>query len=206
MLARTVNSLPMLYLFMMLPGWSVLYGLYDLEWYYPQMMYESGVWSIRFLIITVSVSPLLALINWVGRGKALGRWLLRRRRHFGLASAIYAGLHLLHYVLELWSLEDILFDLPYLEFVVGWLAVVLLAALAATSNGWSVRRLGRRWKYLHYGIYPAAALSFWHWYLFDYYVGRVVFWTALFCLPTVIQLALRWYRGRVAPPRASTSV
>ncbi len=193
---RFLNSIPVLYLVMLWPSGSVLYGLYDQDWYYPQMMYDSGVWSIRFLILTIAVSPVLTVINRIGHGQALGRWLLPRRRHFGLASAIYAGLHLLHYVLEVWSLETVLFDVWYLEYTVAWIAVLILLGLAATSNRWSLRRLGRRWKSLHMLIYPAAALSFWHWYLFDYYVARVLFWVVVFCTPKIIQYGLKHPRLR----------
>ena len=47
----------------------------------------------------------------------------------------------------------------------GWLALVVMLVLAATSNDASVRRLGRRWPLLHRTVYAAAALSFVHWIL-----------------------------------------
>lgn len=189
---RVLNSLPLLYALMLWPGRYAIWDLYDGGWYYPQLMYDTGIWSIRLLVLTVSVSPMLVLINRVGRGKVLGRWLLQRRRHFGLASFIYAALHFIHYLIETDSLSFALTQSVWLEFAVGWIAFLIFAALAATSNNWSVRRLGRKWKSLHNLLYPAAALSFWHWYLFDSFTERVLFWLSLFIGIKLIHVAVRW--------------
>ncbi|WP_299724404.1 ferric reductase-like transmembrane domain-containing protein [uncultured Tateyamaria sp.] len=190
-------SIPLFYAALLWPGRYTIAGLFDPEAYYPALMYDSGVWSLRLLIAAIAVTPILLAINRLGRGQALGRWLLRRRRHLGLASAFYAVLHMVHYLLEVRTLDAVLFDAVLLEYAVGWLSFVLLAALAVTSNDASVRRLGRNWKRLHLWVYPAGALAFWHWYLLDWYVGRVVFWVALFLVPPLLQWMLRRIRGRI---------
>ena len=82
-------------------------------------------------------------------------------------------------MLETNSLKFILTDILALEFAVGWLGFVIFAVLAMTSNNWSVRYLGRAWKRLHFWVYPAAALTFLHWYLFDEFTGRVLYWLAI---------------------------
>ncbi len=182
-MSKILNSIPLLYLLLLIPGRFAILGLFDRSWYYAQMMYDSGVWSIRLLLLTIAVTPILMVINWTGWGKPVGRWLLPRRRHFGLISFIYASLHLLHYVLytlENADLQSILADVLRLEYAVGWVGFVIFAVLAVTSNTISVRKLGRKWKPLHYWIYPAIAVTFWHWYLFDEFTARVMFWLTLF--------------------------
>ncbi|MDA8585305.1 ferric reductase-like transmembrane domain-containing protein [Rhodobacteraceae bacterium] len=195
---RLLNSLPVLYLIMLWPGRFAVQGLFE-EWYYPQMMYDTGVWSVRLLMVTIAVSPTLVLINRLGRGRAFGKWLLQRRRHFGLGSFIYAALHLVHYVLETADLTEMAIEFTLLEYLTGWLAFVIFAALALTSNNWAARLLGPNWKRLHYWVYPAAALTFWHWYLLDFLTERVLFWIAIFIgIKAIHTLIKRLPRKRAA--------
>ena len=86
---------------------------------------------------------------------------------------------MIHYVLETNSLRFVLTDILALEFAVGWLGFAIFAVLAMTSNNWSARYLGHAWKRLHLWVYPAAALTFLHWYLFDEFTGRVLYWLAI---------------------------
>ncbi|WP_299748091.1 ferric reductase-like transmembrane domain-containing protein [uncultured Tateyamaria sp.] len=194
LLQAAVQSVPVFYLAMLWPGRSAFRGLWSTDAYYPAIMYDSGAWSVWLLIATLSVTPILLLINRIGRVQGFGRWLLRRRRHLGLGSAIYAALHLWYYLAHERSLPAVLFDLWQLEFAVGWLSFALFVILALTSNAWSVRRLGRKWKSLHLLVYPAAALALWHWHLLDWYVGRSIFWCGVCLVPLVIRPALRRVR------------
>lgn len=178
---RILNSLPLLYAVMLIPAWPLFIAFFDDTAYFPQLMYGSGLWAVYFLIFTVAVSPSLLIINRIGYGAPVGRWLLKRRRHLGLASAIYAGLHVVHYLLYSDDLATILAETLELKYALGWLAFVIMVALAVTSNNWSVKNMGRRWKALHLLIYPAAALTYLHWYLFDWFTARVMFWVAIFC-------------------------
>lgn len=196
-LISAAQSVPVFYLVLLWPGRAAFRGLWSADSYYPALMYDSGVWSVWLLIATLSVTPVLSLISRIGRGQALGRWLLRRRRHMGLASALFAALHLWYYLAHERSVDAVLFDLPKLEYAVGWVSFALFLALAVTSNAWSVRRLGRGWKRLHVLVYPAGALAVWHWYLLDWYVARSLFWAAVFVTPLVVRPALR-RRRRVA--------
>jgi len=180
-MTRILNSITLLYAIMLIPAWPLAYGFVDEGAYYPQLMFDSGLWAVYFLIITVAVSPMLLIINRVGYGAPIGRWLLKRRRHFGLATAIYATLHLLHYLLDADDLATILTETVEFKITVGWLAFLIMAALAVTSNNTSIRKMGRSWKTLHNWIYPAAGLTFLHWYLFDWYTARVMFWVGVFC-------------------------
>lgn len=202
---KLLNALPLFYAVALIPGRYAIWGLFDDSWYYGQMMYDSGVWSIRFLLITISISPVLFLLSRLGRGRVLGRWLLQRRRHFGVVSFIYASVHLAHYTLETGDLEEMFLDIFGLDFATGWLAFILFALLAVTSNNASVRRLGRVWKTLHVWIYPALALTFLHWYLFDQFTARVLFWLALFVGVKLLHGLLKTLRRAQVPRQKNPS-
>ena len=117
----------------------------------------SGLWALRLLLVTLCVTPL----RWA-TGQA---WPLQFRRMLGLFAFAYAALHFANYLLLDRALDtgEITGDLtrrPYI--IIGFVALLLLAALAATSTaGWR-RRLGQRWQALHQAIYPAGLLACWH--------------------------------------------
>lgn len=198
---RAIDSLPLLYLVMLLPGWSVIVGLITQGYYYPEMLRISGVWSVRLLVLTVAVTPALLVIRRIGYGKALGRWLLKRRRHFGLASFVYAALHTAHYLVEAGDLGIVISEGIAWDYGSGWIAFAIMAALAATSTDFAVRRLGRWWKTLHRATYGAAAMTFLHWYLFDFFADQVAFWAGLFVAAKLIHAGLRRWPMAVTPPR-----
>lgn len=188
------QSVTLFYVCILWPGRSAFQGLWHPDAYYPALMYDSGVWSVYLLIATLSVTPVLLVISRVGRGQGLGRWLLRRRRHLGLGSALFAGLHLWYYLAHERSLDAVLFDLFVLDYAVGWASLVLMACLALTSNAAAVRLLKRRWKPFHRLVYPAAALAMWHWYLLDWYTARSLFWMVVLVIPLLIRPVLRRVR------------
>ena len=191
---RLLHSVPLFYLVLLWPGREAFRGLWREDGYYPALMYDSGVWSVYLLIASLAVTPLLRVHN-------LGRWVLRRRRHIGVASALFAGVHVWYYVLYEGSLAAILFDFWQLEYFVGWVSFAVFLALAVTSNDWSVRRLGRGWKRLHLAVYAGGLCAMWHWYLLDWYVARSLFWCAVFATPLLIRVPLRhlirWRRSRI---------
>ncbi len=190
-------SLVLLYAVMLWPARYAFYGLFA-EWYYPQIIYETGVWTIYLLLVTLSVSPVLTLLNRVGRGRSLGRWLLQNRRHFGLGSFIHASLHVMHYTIETNSASWMLNEAVSIEYFVAWIAFVILALLAVTSNSYFARRLGRRWKKLHIWIYPAVLLSLAHWYFFDYTEERFILLGGCFIALKLAHLGLRRLPRRAA--------
>lgn len=116
-----------------------------------------GNWGLRFIMITLAVTPLRRL---TGRN-----WLLRFRRMLGLFAFFYVLLHFLTWlVLDqalLWSAirEDIV-ERPFIT--VGFAALVLLTAMAVTSTNGMRRRLGRRWQTLHYSVYVVGVLGVVH--------------------------------------------
>jgi sulfoxide reductase heme-binding subunit YedZ len=119
--------------------------------------HRTGDWALRFLLITLAVTPLKRLSGQV--------WLLRLRRMLGLYAFFYALLHFLTYLWldQQFLFSEILVDIgkrPYIT--VGFTAFVLLIPLAATSNRYAMRRLGRRWQKLHRTVYVIAALAVLH--------------------------------------------
>ena len=120
--------------------------------------HTTGDWALYFLMITLSVSPLMKITGW--------GVLLSFRRMMGLFAFFYACCHFLIYLFidrflywpEIW---DDIFKRPYIT--VGFAALVILIPLAVTSTkGW-IKRLGAaRWNRLHQLVYVAAGLGILH--------------------------------------------
>ncbi|WP_236014232.1 protein-methionine-sulfoxide reductase heme-binding subunit MsrQ [Marinobacterium alkalitolerans] len=116
-----------------------------------------GIWALRYLWITLSVTPARRLLGF--------GWLQRYRRMLGLYALFYASLHLLAVATFIlgWRPDLLLRELterPYI--IVGFTAWLLLIPLGITSTrGWQ-RRLGKRWKTLHWLVYPISLLVLLH--------------------------------------------
>jgi len=112
----------------------------------------TGDWVLRFLLITLAVTPLRRMAGW--------NRLLRFRRMFGLFAFFYATLHFLSYVWldQFFVIDDIIKDVAKrLYITVGFTCFVLLIPLAATSTNGMIRRLGAgRWQRLHRLVYFIA--------------------------------------------------
>jgi len=92
-------------------------------------------------------------------------WLGRQRRYLGVATFAYAVPHLVAYLVKLSDMARIVSESIGPGMLTGWLAMMIFAALAVTSNNSSVRKFGSRWKSLHRFVYAAAVLTFLHWIL-----------------------------------------
>ncbi|MDW6002392.1 protein-methionine-sulfoxide reductase heme-binding subunit MsrQ [Vibrio mangrovi] len=118
---------------------------------------ETGLWTLRFLLITLTVSPLVRHLKW--------RWLMTHRRMLGLFALFYGLLHLLAYYQfilggNLAFLGAEIVKRPYI--LVGAPALLILIALGITSTkGW-MKRLGKRWQTLHRLVYVALILGWIH--------------------------------------------
>lgn len=116
-----------------------------------------GLGALILLLITLAMTPLQQLTRWSG-------WIAVRRQ-LGLWCFAYVTLHLSGYMLFIAGLrlDLVLRDLserPYI--IVGALAFIGLLALAVTSNRFSIRRLGRKWKALHRLVYVILLLALLH--------------------------------------------
>jgi len=121
------------------------------------LLLNLGQGALILLLCTLSLTPLSRLTRWKGFSVI--------RRQLGLWTFSYAVLHLLSYLLFIlglnWTaLGEDLQKRPYV--IVGALALLILLALAVTSNRYAMRRLGKRWKPLHKGVYAALALVLLH--------------------------------------------
>ena len=114
--------------------------------------HELGEIALQLLIIGLAITPLR---------RFFGLNLLKFRRALGVLAFVYVALHLLVWlVLDVGILSQIWADIlkrPYIT--IGMVSFVLLVPLAATSNNWSVRRLGSGWRRLHKLAYPAIVLG-----------------------------------------------
>ena len=120
----------------------------------------TGDWTLRFLCITLAVTPL--------RVATAIPELLRMRRMLGLFVYFYVSIHLLCYGWLDMGFEwiDIAADIAKRPFIlVGFTAFVLLTPLAATSFNRGIRWLGaKRWQLLHRAVSGVAVLAILHFY------------------------------------------
>ncbi|WP_251976284.1 protein-methionine-sulfoxide reductase heme-binding subunit MsrQ [Salinicola avicenniae] len=121
------------------------------------LLLNIGQGILWMLLLTLSLTPLSKLTRWKG--------FTLIRRQLGLWTLAYAVAHLLCYALfilglDLSRLGSEIVRRPYI--IVGMLALLGLIAMGVTSNQWSMRRLGRRWKTLHRIVYPVLGLGLLH--------------------------------------------
>ena len=140
--------------------------------------HETGDWAIRFICITLAITPLRRVTGW--------NWLIRFRRMAGLYAFFYGTLHFLTYVIV-----DRFAGLDFPDGIVAWSTVVNLARsvgadiykrpfitvgftawltmvpLALTSTAGWIRRLGgRAWNRLHTLVYATGVVAVLHyWWL-----------------------------------------
>jgi sulfoxide reductase heme-binding subunit YedZ len=119
--------------------------------------HRTGVWALRFLLLSLAISPLRRLTGWNA--------IISYRRSFGLLAFFYASLHL-----ATWAGLDLFFDgeamredIVKRRFVTaGMTAYAAMLPLALTSTrGW-IRRLGKRWTRLHRLAYVAGLAAVTH--------------------------------------------
>ena len=129
-------------------GWGVGLGANPIE----ALEHGFGDWTLRFLLITLSVTPLRKLLHVPS--------LIKFRRMLGLFAFFYGCAHFTIYLWldKFFNLHEILLDIGKRKYItVGFLGFVLLVPLAITSTAGWIRRLGgKRWQALHRLIYFAA--------------------------------------------------
>ena len=124
--------------------------------------HATGDWTLRFLLITLAVTPIRVLTGRL--------WLIRFRRMLGLFAFFYGTLHFLTYIWldKFFDWHEMLHDVAKRRFItVGFTGFVLLIPLALTSTpGWIRRLGGKRWLALHRLIYCSAIAGVIHyWWL-----------------------------------------
>lgn len=150
---------------------------------------STGTWTLTFLFITLTVTPLRKLTNW--------QWLIRMRRMFGLFAFFYVCLHFTTYIWldQFFDLHAIYKDILKRPFItVGFTCFLLLIPLAVTSTNKMVKRLGgKRWQRLHRLIYLIAIGGVVHyWWL----VKKDITQPAIYAVVLAILLGYRWWVAR----------
>jgi sulfoxide reductase heme-binding subunit YedZ len=122
--------------------------------------HDTGNWTLRFLLITLAITPLRGLLNQPQ--------LIRFRRMLGLFAFFYGCLHLATWIWldkgfdthEMWD------DVVKRRFItMGMFGLLIMVPLAVTSTAGWVRRLGyRKWQLLHRAIYFSALAGVIHYY------------------------------------------
>ena len=138
---------------------------------------ETGIWTLRFLCLALTVTPLRRLTGWNAA--------IKFRRMLGLFAFFYGSLHFLTYVIvdrfagldfpdgivAVSTLRNLaasvgadVYKRPFIT--IGFAALTLMVPLAATSTAGMIRRLGRKWQTLHRLVYASAVLGVIHyWWL-----------------------------------------
>lgn len=174
---------------------------------------ETGVWTLRFLCITLAITPLRRLTGW--------NIVTRFRRMLGLFAFFYGTLHFLTYVIAdrfaslvdfpdgyvSWTTarnlaaaiaEDVA-KRPYIT--VGFTAFVLMVPLAVTSTAGWIRRLGgKRWAALHRLIYVSAVGAVLHyWWLVKADIRRPLAYAGV--VAALLLFRIYWSRVRATASR-----
>jgi len=124
-----------------------------------ELLHELGRWGLKFLLLTLTVTPLRRLTGW--------NWLIGYRRMLGLFAFFYIVLHFTVYAVLDQGLdmaviiEDVL-KRPYIT--LGMAGLLMMVPLAVTSTRGMMRRLGKRWQKLHRLVYVIAIVAVWHFY------------------------------------------
>ncbi len=167
---------------------------------------QTGSWALAFLMISLSVTPVRRLTGW--------SQVIRFRRMLGLFSFFYASLHMLTWLVLDQSLTvlalsttgtisggallmSVAADVVKRPFItMGMTTYLLLLPLAITSNMAMIRRLGRRWQYLHRAVYIAGITAVTHfWWLVKADVTEPQRWAILL----VVLLGFRaWWTYRTS--------
>jgi sulfoxide reductase heme-binding subunit YedZ len=140
---------------------------------------QTGIWTLRFLLITLTVTPVRRLTGW--------NRVIQLRRMLGLFAFFYGSLHFVTYVWldQFFLVEEIMADVVMRPFItVGFLSFVLLIPLTVTSTTKMIKRLGGKWwQRLHRVVYVIAIGGTVHYlWLVKADVQRPLFYGALLAL------------------------
>jgi len=151
---------------------AIISGLIPLFWLFIDIAFDNlgsnpiqalhirlGDWSLRFLWLTLAITPLQTITKWRG--------MTDYRQMLGLYAFLYATLHLLAYLLIdhalNWRIIGIdIIESPYIWF--GVLAYTIVFLLALSSPKQAKKYMGKTWKKLHRFVYIAAIAAIMHYY------------------------------------------
>ncbi len=155
----------------------------------------TGVLTIVFLFLTLSITPLRKYYGW--------NQLIKFRRMLGLYAFFYGFLHLITYSvfdksLNISAIAADIWKRPFIA--VGMASFFLMIPLAVTSTNGMIKRLGgKNWQKLHYLIYLTAIGGVVHFYMI---VKSDITYPFLFA---VVLLGLFWFRIREAGTKSKAA-
>jgi methionine sulfoxide reductase heme-binding subunit len=159
-----------------------------------EVIHGTGDWAIRYLLISLAITPTARILNWPR--------LLMARRIIGLTTLAYALAHLTLYVVD----QNYRLGVVATEIVVrfylaiGFITLLGLCVLGATSTDAWTRKLGRHWKLLHRSIYILGIIALLHYFIQSKSnVSEPVFLSGLFVwLLLWRRLPMAWQRNLLA--------
>ena len=116
-----------------------------------------GIWGLRFIVAVLMISPLRSITGFT--------WITQFRRMIGLYAFFYVLMHFLVWLLLEQNLlmSAIIEDIATRPFItIGFIALLILVALASTSTMNIRKKMGNNWARLHSGIYLTSILGVWH--------------------------------------------
>ncbi len=123
------------------------------------LIHRAGFWALIFLGLSLAVTPFRRIARYGN--------LIDVRRMLGVGTFCYVAAHLvLYFADQRYDIAKIFHELTTRVYlIVGGVAWLGLAVLAATSTDGMVRRLGgMRWRRLHQAIYAIALLALIHYF------------------------------------------
>ncbi|MBL4768858.1 MAG: protein-methionine-sulfoxide reductase heme-binding subunit MsrQ [Rhodobacteraceae bacterium] len=120
-----------------------------------ELEHELGELGLKLLVFGLAITPLRRYV---------GLNLIKFRRAIGVMTFVYISLHLLVWlVLDVQVINEIWADILKRPFItIGMVAFLMMIPLALSSNNWSVRRLGPKWRVMHKLVYGIAILGALH--------------------------------------------
>jgi sulfoxide reductase heme-binding subunit YedZ len=120
---------------------------------------DIGGWTIRIVFLSLAVTPLRQIMRWQD--------LTLVRRMIGVAAFVYVVAHVVLYAAEeKFNLGKVATEIVLrIYLLIGFTAVLGLAALAATSTDAIIRRMGARWQRLHRIVYVIGILALVHFFM-----------------------------------------
>ena len=149
---------------------------------------RSGEWTLRFLLLTLCMTPIQKLFKQ--------SWPIKLRRMLGLYTFFYVCAHLLTYIWldQFFDWAEIITDIIKRPFIlIGMSGFLLLLPLAITSNHVMMRKLGKLWKRLHQLVYLIGGLGVLHFYLL---VKKDLFTPSVYLIILMLLLGYRFISFR----------
>jgi methionine sulfoxide reductase heme-binding subunit len=192
--ARIWNAPPTFWLLLSLPAIPILSGFFSGD--YKHALHPTGEFAARFMIISMMLTPLMMLFPKVH----VIRWLMKRRRHIGVAAFGYALLHVAAFVLHEGTLPKILSELFEFKNLLGLAAILIFLPLAVTSNNLSLRAMGPTWKLMQRIVYVAALAVLVHWLLVSKDMGGAIVHFVPLALLEIYRIGrnFKWWSFRFA--------